>query len=558
VRTRMLTALAFALAVSTPALAIFHEIKVKEVFVGTAANPNAQYIVLQAYAGGQNAVTGHSVLRFAANGSALTTITFGTNVANGADQMTIFVATAEAAALFNLTADFTMDAVLNPAGGKVCWEGSTPDDCFAWGGYTGSATGVGSPYNQTEGMIPGYAARRRLDICLTAAKLDSCDDTDDSVDDFITVVPHPIKNNGTPGQTPASTCGNNILEGLEGCDVGDTNPGDGCSAICQPEPAPLVPTVMQVDPSFGLLAGNGVFESGESVPLITGWANGGTDIDLTGQMTNFTGPTTASPPFPVYLVSDGAANYGNLTPTESTTCNSTGDCYRVFAQAQTRPAQHWDASIDEVLSNGGLQTWPLHIGESFPDVGTAHPFYAFIENLFHNGVTGGCAGGGYCPGNPVTRAQMAVFLLKAKYGSDHVPPPCVGSVFVDVPCTGGTFDPWIEELASLQITGGCGGSSYCPNNTVTRQQMAVFLLKALEGFDYDPPDCAGIFDDVPCTPGAGFSDWIEELSSRGITGGCSVAPPQYCPTSPNNRGQMAVFLVKTFSLLLYGFPLPIF
>jgi hypothetical protein len=147
---------------------------------------------------------------------------------------------------------------------------------------------------------------------------------------------------------------------------------------------------------------------------------------------------------------------------------------------------------------------------------------------------------------------MAVFLLKSKFGQAHVPPPCTGTVFPDVPCTGGPFDPWIEELAALGITGGCGGGLYCPSNTVTRQQMAVFLLKAFEGSAYLPPACTGFFDDVPCTPGVGFSDWIEELSGRGITGGCSAAPPLYCPTNPNNRGQMAVFLVKTFGLLLYG------
>ena len=150
------------------------------------------------------------------------------------------------------------------------------------------------------------------------------------------------------------------------------------------------------------------------------------------------------------------------------------------------------------------------------------------------------------------RAQMAVFLLKSKLGSAHIPPPCTGTVFTDVPCTGDPFDPWIEELAGLEITGGCGTDIYCPANPVTRQQMAVFLLKAFEGSAYLPPACAGIFDDVPCTPGIGFSDWIEELYNRGITGGCSMAPLLYCPTDPNNRGQMAVFLVKTFGLVLYG------
>jgi hypothetical protein len=215
-----------------------------------------------------------------------------------------------------------------------------------------------------------------------------------------------------------------------------------------------------------------------------------------------------------------------------------------------RPVQHWDAQLQEALSAGIPKTWPIHIGESFADVPTDNLFYKFIETLFHNGITGGCAGGGYCPTNPVTRAQMAVFLLKSKFGPAHIPPPCTGIVFTDVPCTGGPFDPWIEELAALQITGGCGGGNYCPNNTVTRQQMAVFLLKALFGSGYVPTPCFQTFDDVPCP--SQFADWIQDLYARAITGGCSVTPPLYCPTNPNNRGQMAVFLVKTFGLVLYG------
>ena len=75
------------------------------------------------------------------------------------------------------------------------------------------------------------------------------------------------------------------------------------------------------------------------------------------------------------------------------------------------------------------------------------------------------------------------------------------------------------------------------------------LLKTLEGSDYVPHDCEGVFDDVPC-PGNVFADWIEELADRDITGGCGGS--NFCPASPNTRGQMAVFLTKTFGLLLYG------
>jgi S-layer homology domain len=292
---------------------------------------------------------------------------------------------------------------------------------------------------------------------------------------------------------------------------------------------------------------NGVFEPGETVVPFTAWTNDtAADIlSVAGSAPLFTGPPGAD-----YTLNDNTALYDTLSAGQTVSCLA--DCYSVtVSDPAVRPEPHWDALLQETLNLSMPHTWVLHIGESFADVPTDHQFYRFIENLFHNGVTGGCVGG-YCPTNPVTRAQMAVFLLKSKFGSAHIPPPCTGTVFPDVPCTGGPFDSWIEELAALQITGGCGGGNYCPGNTVTRQQMAVFLLKALEGSAYDPPDCSGIFDDVPCTPGTGFSDWIEELYNRGITGGCSMAPLSYCPTNPNNRGQMAVFLTKTFGLVLYG------
>ncbi len=186
----------------------------------------------------------------------------------------------------------------------------------------------------------------------------------------------------------------------------------------------------------------------------------------------------------------------------------------------------------------------------FLDVPAGDQFHDYVEKLVRNGVTAGCGSGNYCRNDAVTRAQMAVFLLKSALGSNHVPPACTGTVFDDVPCTGGIYDPWIEELAGLQVTTGCQVSPplYCPGATVNRQQMAVFLLKMKNGSAYDPPDCTGVFDDVPCTPGVGFPDWIEKLFADGVTGGCQAMPPLYCPTNPNTRGQMAVFLVKNFSL----------
>ncbi|MFY9549540.1 MAG: PQQ-dependent sugar dehydrogenase [Thermoanaerobaculia bacterium] len=127
-------------------------------------------------------------------------------------------------------------------------------------------------------------------------------------------------------------------------------------------------------------------------------------------------------------------------------------------------------------SLGSAHTPPPCTGTIFTDVPcTGGIFDPWIEDLAGRGITGGCGNGRYCPADPVTRAQMAAFLLKADLGSAYTPPPCTGTIFTDVPCTGGIFDPWIEDLAGRGITGGCGGGKYCPANAVTRAQMAVFL-----------------------------------------------------------------------------------
>ena len=189
-------------------------------------------------------------------------------------------------------------------------------------------------------------------------------------------------------------------------------------------------------------------------------------------------------------------------------------------------------------------TLPAAWFADFTDVPQGSLFHDDVEKIFRAAITAGCGGGAYCPGAAVTRAQMAVFLLKAEHGSEYVPPSCTG-VFPDVPCPS-AFANWIERLAAEGITAGCGGGDFCPDSAVTRQQMAVFLLKTEHGSAYAPPACTGVFEDVPC-PGP-FTDWIEQLHAEAVTGGCQTSPLLYCPVSPVNRGQMAVFLVKTFAI----------
>jgi len=190
------------------------------------------------------------------------------------------------------------------------------------------------------------------------------------------------------------------------------------------------------------------------------------------------------------------------------------------------------------------------VGKSaiFADVPSSYWANSYIERLYNAGITGGCSVTplNYCPDSTVTRAQMAVFLLKSMHGSSFSPPSVgVSTGFGDV-ATDYWAAAWIKQLAIEGITGGCGSGNYCPDATVTRAQMAVFLLKAKHGSSYSPPAVGA---------GTGFSDvatdywaaaFIKQLVAEGITSGCGSG--NYCPDADVTRAQMAVFLVKTFNL----------
>ncbi|MBZ5535406.1 MAG: S-layer homology domain-containing protein [Acidobacteriia bacterium] len=118
--------------------------------------------------------------------------------------------------------------------------------------------------------------------------------------------------------------------------------------------------------------------------------------------------------------------------------------------------------------------------------------------------------------------------------------------FQDVPTSWFSY-PFIEDFALRGITAGCSITPrlYCPASTVTREQMAIFIEHAL-GVMTPPAPTQQTFEDVPTS---WFSyPFIEDFATRGITAGCSVSPKLYCPASPVTRGQMAVFLVRAFGL----------
>jgi len=286
---------------------------------------------------------------------------------------------------------------------------------------------------------------------------------------------------------------------------------------------------------------NGVLDPGDTFTLRTRWRN------VSGAAQSFGAASSrAAAPSGLTLTLSAQASYGTVAD------GAVGACTTCFtgSLAGARPAGHLHASFSETVTpveQGQLQAWSLHVGGSFIDVAEASPFSRFVETVLHAGVTTGCGGDFYCPRQAATRDQMAVFLLLSAEGPGYAPPACGTPVFDDVPAAS-PFCPFVEELARRGVTSGCGGRNYCPRASVTREQMAVFLLRTLDPF-LSPPLCTTpMFADVPAA--SPFCRWIEEVARRGITSGCGGG--NFCPQQVVTREQMAVFLTTTFGLTLYG------
>ena len=178
----------------------------------------------------------------------------------------------------------------------------------------------------------------------------------------------------------------------------------------------------------------------------------------------------------------------------------------------------------------------------FGDVDSNGWAAGYIYALRNEGITGGCGNGNYCPKDLVTREQMAAFIIRSVEDnpSENY---CSGiSPFFDVDAMVWSC-PHIKRLGELKITGGCGNGNYCPKAFVTREQMAAFIIRALEG---DPPNgyCQGVppFNDMPASSWA--CGHVKRLIEEGITQGCGNG--NYCPSKFVTREEMAAFLGRAF------------
>ena len=156
-----------------------------------------------------------------------------------------------------------------------------------------------------------------------------------------------------------------------------------------------------------------------------------------------------------------------------------------------------------------------------------------VQVLADKGVVQGCTDDEFCPSEPLTRGQIATVLVSAlelpAADNDH---------FDDD--DGSVHEHSIDALAEAAITSGCTDSTFCPDDLITRGQIASMLVRA-----FDPPGTDEVFfDDVS----GRHQRAVARLADAGIVAGCADPLTAFCPEDPVLRWHSAVYVARSLGL----------
>ncbi|HEX2153447.1 MAG TPA: S8 family serine peptidase [Acidimicrobiia bacterium] len=253
-------------------------------------------------------------------------------------------------------------------------------------------------------------------------------------------------------------------------------------------------------------------------------------VDLTSEITPDGGPPDVGADFHTFSLVLPADGFGEVAT------EGAGDLLWLF-QNNTLADQF---SITTVTAAEPPAPPPPGEPPSFDDVPDDHLFHQEITWLAEQGITRGCnppANDLFCPDDSVTRGQMAAFLNRALDLASTTE-----DFFVDDDSS--VFEGDINRLAAADITRGCNppaNDEYCPGDTLSRAQMATFMMR---GFGFADGAGSDLFVD---DDGNIHEDAIDIIGTADVTRGCNPpANDMFCPDEDITRGQMAAFLFRAF------------
>jgi len=195
---------------------------------------------------------------------------------------------------------------------------------------------------------------------------------------------------------------------------------------------------------------------------------------------------------------------------------------------------------DDTFAHGNCAAQPPVSSTSYSDLPSSHWAYNAAEALRANAAMWGCDTGKFCPDQLITRAEVA-YTIAALVNTPVTMPS--SALFTDVPSSAWYYQA-VQEVAARNVTQGCGGTSFCPNGTVSRAAGAVFLRRAKAmSVNFN---AAQSFVDVAPDHWAFHS--IDAVFQAGDIVGCSTSPLKYCPDDMMTRAQAAVMLARGFGI----------
>jgi hypothetical protein len=259
----------------------------------------------------------------------------------------------------------------------------------------------------------------------------------------------------------------------------------GCSS--QPPDAPqsgseLAPGAPSANPMTIVRAtygGNEGAIDGNVTARVAAACNGKTTCEYAVDVTKLFPPAPPCPGFADVLASDSMCVYLAKARDKGVMPAPTGCAAGSFCPtAPVTRAEMATYVVRATFPTLGPSTSPQY----FTDVPPTSPYYPFVQIMKDRGITAGCSATTYCGADPVTRGQMAVFLMRAKYaeasgGATRFVAP-TKPIFDDVP-SNHPFFRFVQQLAALGITSGCDGRNFCPDRAITKAEAATFVTRAI-------------------------------------------------------------------------------
>jgi M6 family metalloprotease-like protein len=198
-----------------------------------------------------------------------------------------------------------------------------------------------------------------------------------------------------------------------------------------------------------------------------------------------------------------------------------------------------------VTTKPGYISIPSFRGYTFDDVTTTHPKWRYVESIYAKGVTAGCGVDPprFCPDGQISRDQIAVFISRAM-GWPPANPPL--GIMADM-AIGYWATPFAETLYGRGVTAGCGTNPlrYCPGNLLTRAEIATMIVRANGWVPVNEPQ--HLFADLA---GHWAEPFAEAFYAHSPGTECGNDPGTgkllFCPGALVSRADMAEMLVRAF------------